>query len=76
MSGIITGSSWNIMKISIKNHKASIINNADTIYTTEYNQMLGMIKGIRFVTKGLGAFDYVRLYDNQGELLFDDNFGK
>ncbi len=36
----------------------------------------GMIKGIRFVTKGSGAFDYVRLIDNQGELLFDDNFGK
>ena len=69
-------SSWNIMKISIKNHRASIVNNADTIYTTSYNQLLGMIKGIRFVTKGSGAFDYVRLYDNRSELLFDDNFVK
>ncbi len=69
-------SSWNIMKIVINNHKALIINNSDTIYTASYNQLLGMIKGIRFVTKGSGAFDYVRLYDNKGELLFDDNFGK
>ena len=68
-------SSWNTMKIVINNNKASIINNSDTIYTTQYNQLIGMIKGIRFVTKGSGAFDYVRLYDNRGELLFDDNFG-
>ncbi len=68
-------STWNTMKIVINNNEASFINNADTIYTTDYNQLLGMIKGIRFVTKGSGAFDYVRLYNNRGELLFDDNFG-
>ena len=68
-------SSWNTMKIVINNNEASFINNSDTIYTTDYNQLLGMIKGIRFVTKGSGAFDYVRLYNNRGELLFDDNFG-
>jgi hypothetical protein len=63
------------MKIVIKGNEASFINNSDTIYTTKYNQLLGMIKGIRFVTKGSGAFDYVRLYNNHGELLFDDDFG-
>jgi hypothetical protein len=68
-------SSWNTMKIVIKGNEASFINNSDTIYTTKYNQLLGMIKGIRFVTKGSGAFDYVRLYNNHGELLFDDDFG-
>jgi hypothetical protein len=69
-------SSWNIMQIFINNHKASIINNSDTIYTTDYNQPIGMIKGVRFVTKGSGAFDYVKLFDSRGELKFDDNFGK
>jgi hypothetical protein len=68
-------SSWNTMKIVINNNEASFINNSDTIYTTNYNHLLGMIKGIRFVTKGSGVFDYVRLYDNRGKLLFDDNFG-
>jgi hypothetical protein len=63
------------MKIVINNNEASFINNSDTIYTTNYNHLLGMIKGIRFVTKGSGVFDYVRLYDNRGKLLFDDNFG-
>ena len=67
-------SAWNVLKISIKNNKASIINGADTIFTCHYNQLLGQIKGIRFVTKGSGAFDYVRLFNIQGELLFNDNF--
>jgi hypothetical protein len=69
-------SSWNVMNIIIKNNNALIINNSDTIFTTTYTQPLGMIKGIRFVTKGSGAFDYVRLYDNRGVMYFDDNFGK
>jgi hypothetical protein len=68
-------SSWNTLKIVINNNVASIINNHDTIYTTQYSQHLGMMKGIRFVTKGSGAFDYVRLYNNSGELLYDENFG-
>ena len=68
-------SSWNTLKILTFNNKAFIINNLDTIFTTSYNQMLGQIKGIRFVTKGSGAFDYVRLYNQQGDLLYNDNFG-
>jgi hypothetical protein len=68
-------SSWNTMKIMINNNKALIINNSDTLFTTHYNQLLGQIKGIRFVTKGSGAFDYVKLSNVSGELKFDDNFG-
>jgi hypothetical protein len=68
-------SSWNTLKIITNDNKVLIINNSDTIFTTPYSQLLGQIKGIRFLTKGSGAFDYVRLYNNQDELLFDDNFG-
>lgn len=68
-------SAWNTMKILINKNKASIINNNDTVYTTNYSQLLGTIKGIRFVTKGSGAFDYVKLFNNRSELMFEDNFG-
>jgi hypothetical protein len=67
-------SSWNTMNIVINNRKASIINNTDTIFTTQYNQLIGSVKGIRFVTKGSGAFDYVKLYNGRNELMYDDNF--
>ena len=68
-------SSWNIMKITIKDFNATITNGADTIFTCPYTQLLGQIKGIRFVTKGSGVFDYVRLYNSMGQILYDDNFG-
>jgi len=68
-------SSWNLMKIIISNNKALFINSSDTIFTTRYDQHIGQIKGIRFLTKGSGAFDYVKLYNDTGDLLFNDDFG-
>lgn len=66
---------WNTMRILTHNNKVFMINNSDTIFTTSYNQLLGQIKGIRFVTKGSGAFDYVKMFNNSGVLVFDENFG-
>jgi hypothetical protein len=63
------------MKIIISNNKALFINSSDTIFTTRYDQHIGQIKGIRFLTKGSGAFDFVKLYNDAGELLFNDDFG-
>jgi hypothetical protein len=68
-------SDWNKMKIILKENKAVLINNSDTIFTTHYDQLLGRVRGIRFVTKGSGAFDYVKLSNDKGEQVFDDNFG-
>jgi hypothetical protein len=67
-------SDWNQIKILLKNNKAVFVNNSDTIFRTNYDQLIGQVKGIRFVTKGSGAFDYVRLFNERGELMFDDNF--
>jgi hypothetical protein len=67
-------STWNIFKIVIENKKATIYNGRDTIFSCQYNQLLGQIKGIRLLTKGSGAFDYVKISDNRGQKLFDDNF--
>ena len=67
-------SSWNTMNIVINNRKTLIINNTDTIFITQYNQLIGQVKGIRFVTKGSGAFDFVKLYNERNELMYDDNF--
>ena len=67
-------SSWNILKIVIENNRAAITNGAVTIYTCSYNQSLGQIKGIRFITKGSGAIDYVRLNNSQGNLVYNEDF--
>jgi hypothetical protein len=68
-------SSWNVLKVVTTNHKAAIINNSDTLFTTSYNNLLGQLKGIRFVTKGSGAFDFVRLYNIHDDLIYKDDFG-
>jgi hypothetical protein len=69
-------SSWNTMKIKLSDNRAFFINNTDTLFSSQYDQKLGRIMGIRFVTKGSGAFDFVRLYNYHDNLLYDENFGK
>ncbi len=66
--------SWNILKIKTNDNKAMIINGHDTIFSCTYNNPIGMIKGIRFVTKGSGSFDYVKLFNTHGNLKFEDNY--
>jgi hypothetical protein len=68
-------STWNVFKIVIENKKATIYNGGDTIFSCQYDQLLGQIKGIRLLTKGSGAFDYIKISDNRGQILFEDNFG-
>jgi hypothetical protein len=68
-------SDWNVLKIKVEESKAIITNGSDTIFTCVYKQPLGSIKGIRFVTKGSGAFDYIKLYNDQNHLVYEDNFG-
>ena len=67
-------STWNVLKIEIKDYNALFMNGLDTIFSTKYNQPIGKIKGIRFVTKGSGAFDYVKLLNTQRTLKFEDHF--
>ena len=66
--------SWNVMKIKINDGNAMVINGQDTIFSCLYKQKIGMIKGIRFVTKGSGVFDYVKLFNADGDLKYEDNF--
>lgn len=66
--------SWNIMKVVVRHNKALIISGNDTLLNCEYHTSIGNLKGIRFVTKGSGAFDYVKLFDSTHNLKFHDNF--
>jgi hypothetical protein len=68
-------SRWNVLRIKTENNFASIINGTDTIFTSQYSQHIGQIKGIRFITKGSGVFDYLSLYDGKGQIVYDEHFG-
>jgi hypothetical protein len=69
-------SSWNVLRIKTKNGKAVITNGSDTIFTCDYVRQLGNIKGIRLLTKGSGAFDYVKLFNAGEQATYDENFGE
>jgi hypothetical protein len=69
-------SSWNVLRMNLKNGKAAITNGSDTIFTCHFVRQLGIVKGIRLVTKGSGAFDYVKLFNTGGQSIVDENFGK
>lgn len=67
---------WNVLRMNLKNSKAAIINGGDTMFTCDYEQQLGRIKGIRLLTKGSGAFDYVKLFNAREQEIYDENFGE
>jgi hypothetical protein len=66
--------SWNIMKFKVNAGNASIICGDDTVFSCAYKQPIGEIKGLRFVTKGSGAFEYMKLLNNNNQLIYKDNF--
>jgi hypothetical protein len=67
-------SEWNVYKIKIENQTAEITNGDNVVFSGSFNNSLGQVKGIRFVTKGSGAFDYVKLYNLSGELKYYNDF--
>lgn len=69
-------SCWNLLRIKIENLTFDITNGKDSIFKGSYLQPLGRIKGIRFATKGSGAFDWVRLQNSSGQVMYEDRFGK
>lgn len=67
---------WNVFRMNLKSNKATITNGSDTLFTCDYVRQLGRIKGIRLLTKGSGAFDYVKLFNARRQEIYDENFGK
>jgi ribosomal protein L9 len=67
-------SHWSVLKIIMEKGKAVVTNRNDTIFSCVYQQPIGSIEGIRLVTKGSGAFDYVRLFNENNNLVYENNF--
>jgi hypothetical protein len=69
-------SSWNVFRLKIESQLAQINIGNNTVFKGSYQRPLGKVKGIRLVTKGSGAFDYVRLTNYIGQVIYEDNFGE
>lgn len=66
---------WNDVKMVFKNKVATIFLNDEEIYKASYNNSNGKIKGVYYHFAGSGAIDLVRLFDDEQNLVFSEDFG-
>jgi hypothetical protein len=68
---------WNNVKLHVKRKRASVFLNSNHIFTSAYNEDIGDVAGIRFIFKGVGAVNNVKLSDLDEEKVFlFDRFDK
>lgn len=60
-------SEWKNVQIKVNNKTANVFIEGKKVYSINYNEPVGKIKGITFRFKGLGSVDYVKLYNNTDE---------
>jgi hypothetical protein len=67
-------SDWRKVKISVHDKHIYVSLEDQEIYSVKYTDPLDEIKGIAFKFRGLGEVDYVKLFDGDGEMVYEDQF--
>ncbi len=70
----LTIDKWHTYKIRVKNKKAQIFCDNNLIYTIGYKEDIGKLRGIIYKFTNGGIIDFVRLYNGENELVYEDNF--
>ncbi|MFK7923163.1 MAG: hypothetical protein AB8H47_14465 [Bacteroidia bacterium] len=65
---------WHELALIVREQQAEVLLDGKSIYETTYEQDLGLIKGLDIRFEGLGQADWIRLWDGEGELVFEDEF--
>jgi hypothetical protein len=65
---------WNILELETKEKNIKVTINGMEIFITYYRQSIGTIRGISFMFKGGGALDYVKLVNQEGQVVLDEGF--
>lgn len=65
---------WQKVNMSIKNKSASIFINDVLSFEEDFTEEFGDVKAVSFLFDGLGSVDYMRLKDENKEVVFEDNF--
>lgn len=66
---------WNKARIDVVNKQIQISLNDTVIYKTSYSKSVGQIVGIEITSKTNGETDYVKLYNANRALVYEDDFG-
>lgn len=65
---------WQEVGITVKNKHAEISINGEIAFRETFMENFGHIKGLIFLFDGTGSLDYVRLADENGRTVFEDDF--
>ncbi len=67
-------SEWRKVTISIHDKRIYVSLEDREIYSVKYSDPLDEVKGIAYKFRGLGEVNYVKLYNGEGTLVYEDNF--
>lgn len=68
--------SWKNIKVVIANNTYSVFCSDSLIFSTNYKVPLGNFKGIRYLFKGSGAVDFIKIWNKNKKLVYYDDFIK
>jgi len=67
-------SNWQKVRFEVLNKYVKIYLNDKLVHDFTYTKNIGEVVGLRFKFRGLGEVQYVKLWNHNGELVFDENF--
>ena len=67
-------SDWKVVKMQVKDKKVSVYYENEEIYTMTYKGSIGKLVGISISFKGSGSIDWVKIYNNEGVLVYSEDF--
>lgn len=65
---------WRRVALEVKEGRACIMVDQKPVYTVAYTGQIGPIKSIELEFLGVGAVDYVKLYNDRQEMVYGDDF--
>ena len=65
---------WQDLRVKVMNKHAIVYLNHKNIFETSYKRDFGKVVGLSYTYLGLGSIDYVTLLDNNGLIVFEDEF--
>ncbi len=67
-------SDWRKVEISVVNKTLVLTIDGQPIYTKKYSQALGSIKGLIINFKGRGKMDYLKIFNEKNQVVYDEPF--
>ncbi len=65
---------WRTVRLEVKNKHGKLYLDDKVIYSITFQQSIGLIKGLSFRFREFGEVDYVKLYNKENQLTYEENF--